>query len=132
MDEDHEEPMAKVAGKLIQAKEIAENLGAPTTFSGFGSSEEPANTDPVYNLRQLVKEQYKSEIKHKKTQKGGFLPLVPIATAAAGALAAKITSELFDFVKKKLNSSGSGVNIPNHKTKDQKIQFMKEFINCIK
>ena len=58
--------------------------------------------------------------------------MVPIATAAAGALAAKITSEPFDFVKKKLNSSGSGVNIPNHKTKDQKIQFMKEFINCIK
>ena len=103
MNNDHEEPMARVAGKLIQAKETAEKLGAPTTFSGFGTSEEPENTDPVYKLRQLVKEQYKSEIKHKKTQKGGFLPFVPIATAAAGALAAKITSERYAFVKKKIS-----------------------------
>ena len=93
------------------------------------SSEEPENTDPVYKLRQLVKEQYKSEIKHKKTQKGGFLPLVPIATAAAGALAAKITSELYDFLKKKISG---GVNIPNHKTKKEQLEFLKEFINRLK
>ena len=34
-------------------------------YSGFGTSEEPENSDPVYKLRQLVKEQYKSEIWNK-------------------------------------------------------------------
>ena len=89
--------MGAISSKLIAGKKKLEEMGMDTKiYSGFGTSEEPDNTDPVYKLRQLVKEQYKSEIKHKKTQKGGFLPLVPIATAAAGALAAKITSELYD------------------------------------
>ena len=70
-------------------------------YSGFGTSEEPENNDPMARLRFLAQE-YKAEVKHKKTRKGGFLPLVPIATAAAGALAAKITSELYDFLKGKL------------------------------
>ena len=56
------------------------------------------------------------------------LPLVPIATAAVRALAAKITSELYDFVKKKL-TSGSGIKIPNHKTKKEKLEFLKEIVN---
>ena len=67
-------------------------------------------------------------MKHEKTQKGGFLPLVPIATAAVGALTAKITAELYDFVKKKL-TTGSGIKIPNHKTRQQKIEFIKEIVN---
>ena len=124
MYNDHEEPMAKVPGKLIQAKETAEKLGASTTFSGFGTSEEPENSDPVARLRFLAQQEYKAEVKHKKTQKGDFLPLVPIATAAVGALAAKITSELYDFVKKKL-TSWSGIKIPNHKTKKRKIRIYK-------
>ena len=74
MNNDYEEPMARVAGKLIQAKETAEKLGAPTTFSGFGTSKEEENTDPVYKLRQLVKEQYKSETKNKKAQRGRYTP----------------------------------------------------------
>jgi len=53
--------------------------------------------------------------------------LVPIATAAAGALAAKITPELYDFVKKKI--SGSGVKIQNHKTKKEQLEFLKDVIN---
>ena len=88
-------------------------------YSGFGTSEEPENTDPVYKLRQLVKEQYKSEIKHKKTQKGGIVPIIaPLAVGAITAIGSKIASELYDFVKKKL-SSGAGVKIPNYKTKKE-------------
>ena len=130
MNNDHEEPMAKVAGKLIQAKETAEKLGASTTFSGFGTSEEPENSDPVARLRLLAQQEYKADVKKdkRKVQKGGFLPLVPIATGAVGALAAKITSELYDFVKTKL-TSGSGIKIPNHKTKKEKLEFIKEIVN---
>ena len=101
MNNDHEEPMAKVAGKLIQAKENAEKLGAPTTFSCCGASEEPENTDPLARLRHLVKEQYKHETKHKKTQKGRFI-LAPIAVGAVTAIDSKIASELYDFVKKEI------------------------------
>ena len=69
MNNDHEEPMAKVAGKLIQAKETAEKLGASTTFSGFGTSEEPENSDPVARLRLLAQQEYKAEVK-KRQEKG--------------------------------------------------------------
>ena len=66
MDNDHEEPMAKVAGNLIQAKETAEKLGASTTFSGFGTSKEPENNDPVARLRRLAQQEY--ILKSKKTR----------------------------------------------------------------
>ena len=130
MDNDYQEPMAKVAGKLIQAKETAEKLGAPTTFSGFGTSEEEEISDPVARLRNLVEQEYKSETKHKKTQKGGFI-LAPLAIGAATAIGSKLAGELYDFVKKKL-TSGSGIKIPNHKTRQQKIEFIKEFIIRLK
>ena len=129
MDRDTTEPMAPVAGRLIQAKEIAEKLGAPTTFSGFGTEQEPENADPVARLRQIVSAQYKTEAKNnnRKVQRGGFLPLIPIATAVASAIAGKLASELFDFVKSKV--TGSGVKVPHYKTKRQRIEFLKEVVN---
>ena len=116
--------MGAVSSKLSAGKKKLEEMEMDTVqYSGFGASEEPENSDPIARLRILAQQEYKAEVKHKKTQKGGFLPLVPIATAAAGALAAKITSELFDFVKKKI--SGSGVKIPNHKTKKEQLVFQR-------
>jgi len=131
-DSKDEPIMGPIASKLIAGKKKLEEMGMDTKiYSGFGTSEEPENTDPVYKLRQLVKEQYKSEIKHKKTQKGGFI-LAPLAIGAATAIGSKIASELYDFVKKKIISSGSGVKIPNHKTKKEQLDFLKEFINRLK
>ncbi len=137
MKHDHEEPMAPVAGKLIQVKEMAEKMGAPTTFSGFGKNTEhetSENVDPVAKLRSLVKEQYKSELKKEnnnknKVQKGGFIPIIPVATAVVSTIASKLASELYDFLKKKITSSGSGTKIPYHRTKKEKIQFIKDIVD---
>ena len=98
-------------------------------FSGMGTSEEPENTDPVYKLRQIVKEQYKTENKHKKAQKGGFAFLAPVAIAGLSTIAGKLSGDIYDWLKKKV--TGSGMKIPYHKTRAQKIQFMKEFINSM-
>ena len=118
-----------VSSKLIAGKKKLEEMGMDTKiYSGFGTSEEPENNDPVARLRLLDVQECKAE--KKKVQKGGFLPLIPIATAASGALAAKITSELYDFVKKKI--SGSGIKIPNHKTKKEQLEFIKECIIRLK
>ena len=129
MDQDTEEPMAPIAGKLIQIKETGEKLGLPTTFSGFGKKEEES-TDPCYRLRSLVKEQYKNEAKQenkKKVQKGGFLiPLIPLATTALSALIAKAVPDIYDFIKSKI--SGSGYKM-NHKTLKDKKLFLKDFAN---
>ena len=131
MNRDHEEPMAPIAGKLIRLKETAEKLGAPTTFSGFGVAEEEEIIDPCQKLRDLVKSEYKTEKKgKKKLQKGGILPaLIPIAIAIGSALAGKITNDVYDFVKKKV--TGGGHKMPNHKTKKEKVEFLKDFINNI-
>ena len=130
MDQDTEEPMAPIAGKLIQIKETGEKLGLPTTFSGFGKKEESENSDPCYRLRSLVKEQYKNEAKQenkKKVQKGGFLiPLIPLATTALSALIAKAVPDIYDFIKSKI--SGSGYKM-NHKTLKDKKLFLKDFAN---
>ena len=54
MDQDQEEPMAPIAGKLIQLKKAGEQIGVlPTTsFTGFGSDQRPS--DPIFKLRQLA------------------------------------------------------------------------------
>ena len=62
MNHDYEEPMAPIAGKLIKAKRLGEQVGIlpTTTFSGFGTSEEEI-IDPVAKLRELAKKEYKVE-----------------------------------------------------------------------
>ena len=98
-------------------------------YSGFGTSEEPENIDPVARLRLLAQQEYKADVKKdkRKVQKGGFI-LAPLAIGAATAIGSKLAGELYDFVKKKL-TSGSGIKIPNHKTRQQKIEFIKEIVN---
>ena len=83
MNNDNEEPMAPIAGKLIQLKKIGEQLGAPTTFSGFGATdnEKIKKADPFFKLKQLVQEHYKTEERKErkhKIQKGGVAPLLAI------------------------------------------------------
>ena len=127
MDRDREEPMAPVAGALIQTKESLEKAGLMDTkrFSGFGM-------DPTARLKELVKQKYTiqdiEEKKNKKRlQKGGVLPLVAIGTAAAGAVAGMIVGDIYEYIKKKI--SGHGYEIPNHRTRKEKREFM---INLLK
>ena len=122
--------MGAVSSKLIAGKKKLEESGLlnTTQFSGFGASEEEEISDPVARLRNLVEQEYKSETKHKKTQKGGFI-LAPLAIGAATAIGSKLAGEIYDFVKKKLISSGNGVKIPNHKTKKEQLEFLKDVIN---
>ena len=126
--------VGNIASKLIATKEGLEKAGVMNTktFSGFGKQEEES-TDPVQRLRDLVKEQYKNESKQenkKKVQKGGIFPLVPIGIAVGSAIASKLAGDLYDWIKSKVTSSGSGYKM-NHKTKKQKIEFIKDFINTI-
>ena len=60
MNQDNEEPMAPIAGKLIATKKTLEQVGVlPTTvFEGFGK-EKQKSTDPAARLRKLVKAEYK-------------------------------------------------------------------------
>ena len=131
MKYDYEEPMAPIAGKLIQTKEFMEKTGVlPTkTFSGFGEE----SADPTFKLKQLVKEKYMADEKvdrrKKKIQKGGVLPLLPIGVAVASAIAGKLASDLYDFVKKKI--TGKGYAVPNHRTRNQKKQFLLDVIKQI-
>ena len=81
--------------------------------------------DPTLKLKELINEKYKKELKNKKFITGGILPLVAIGTAAAGALAGKITIELYDFLKKKL--TGKGIEF-NHTTHNEKKLFLQDFL----
>ena len=123
--------MGKISSKLIATKKGLEKIGMDTkTFSGFGAEEEI--NDPVAKLRELVKDEYKTESKHKKmkTQKGGILPaLIPVGIAIASAVGSKLAGDLYDFIKGKL--TGGGYKVPNHKTKKKKVQFVKEVVNSI-
>lgn len=121
--------MGKISSKLIATKEGLEKAGLMDTkrFSGFGAEEGSENADPVARLRVLVQEQYKKDTKKDKIQKGGVLPLVPIGIAVASALAGKLSGDLYDWIKSKI--TGSGMKVPYHKTKKQKIQFIKEVVN---
>ena len=63
MNQDTDEPMAPIAGKLIQLKKkTGEQLGVlPTTkFSGFGLDTESERSDPTARLKALVEEKYKT------------------------------------------------------------------------
>ena len=63
----------------------------------------------------------------KKPQDGGFIPiLAPLAVGALTAIGSKITSELYDFIKKKF--SGGSIKF-NHKSNIEKRDFM---INLLK
>ena len=112
--------VGKLSSKLIQTKKNLEqhNLLDSRRFSGFGksgtseTSETSENSDPVAKLRAMVQTKYKKELKHDRKQRGGFLPLAAIATAAAGALASKLVGDLYEYVKKKF--SGKGYTVPNH------------------
>ena len=105
MNEDTEEPMASIAGKLIQLKKTGEKLGVlpSTTFSGFGVSnnEKTEKSDPIFKLRQMVKDQYKTEERKHKIQKGGVAPLLAIGLPVLGSLASEIVKDLYGIVKKK-------------------------------
>ena len=120
--------MGKIAANLIDKKEKLEKASIIDSkrFSGFGLKK----NDPVAKLHELVAKNYKNEIKkenHNKIQKGGFIvPLVPIAVAGLSALAAKLTNDLYDFVKRKI--SGKGIHM-NHKLHSEKRDFL---INLLK
>ena len=99
-------------------------------FSGFGAEPEQENSDPVARLRRLVNEQYNSETKKdkRKIQRGGVVPaLIPIGVAIASALGSKAISDIYDWIKSKV--TGSGVKVPYHKTKRQRIEFLKDVVN---
>ena len=120
----------KISSRLIQAKKGLEQTGImdTKTFSGFGAEEE--NNDPVARLRALAKKEYKVEKQSKsKPIKGGILPLVPIGIAIASAIGSKLAGDLYDFIKSKV--TGGGYKVPHHKTKKQKVQFVKEVVNNI-
>ena len=86
-------------------------------------------SDPVYRLRQLANEHHKKEIKDTlKVQRGGFAILAPLAVGALTAIGSKLSSELYDFVKKRISGNGYKVN---HRTKKQKREFLKQFFNAL-
>ena len=70
MRHDTEEPMAKIAGKLIEVKEQLEknNLLSTKHFEGFGKS------DPAARLRKAYMNEYKKRIKNTKKEDLYFLP----------------------------------------------------------
>ena len=127
--------MGNIASKLIATKEGLEKSGIMDTkrFSGMGAEKEEESTDPVQRLRDLVKQAYKNESKQENKKqiqkKGGFLPLIPLATTALSALIAKVVPDIYDFIKSKI-SSGSGYKF-NHKTRKQKVDFLTNIINKI-
>jgi len=73
MNNDNEEPMAKVAGKLIQTKKFLEenNLLDTKNFEGFGSKKKK-NIDPAIRLRKAYSTQ-KNTSTNNHRQKGGFV-----------------------------------------------------------
>ena len=131
MNEDNEEPMAPIAGKLIELKKTAEQLGAPTTFSGFGATdnEKIKKADPIFKLKQLLQEHYKTEERKErkqKIQKGGIGPLLAIGLPVLGALASEIVKDIYGVVKKKM----FGGKLKHKSLKTQKF-FLKYFVNSI-
>ena len=54
---------------------------------------------------------------------------VAAASALAGKVGQKFGEDLYNWVRKKI--TGSGVKIPYHRTKHQKIQFIKDVVNKI-
>ena len=80
---------------------------------------ESERSDPTARLKALV----------IKSQKGGIAFLGPMAVAAASALAAKLTDSLYDWIKGKIQ--GHGIKVKHHKTKQQRIKYLKDFINSI-
>ena len=99
-------------------QELIAGLSDTKVIEGCGS-------DPAARLREMVHDQYNK--KKKRNQRGGILPIVAaIGTAAATALASKIVADLYEVLKKKL--SGSGLRQINHRTKNEKKQFLIEFL----
>ena len=134
--------MGPIASKLIQTKENLEKAGMDTKrFSGFGTEtclrDTCANhaSDPVARLRQLARKHYNKQQRtvdkkdpQNKLIKGGIGPLAAIAIPALGALAGKLTSDLYDFVKRKI--TGSGVKM-NHKTQKDQKEFLLNLIKHV-
>jgi hypothetical protein len=132
------EPMASVAGKLIQTKKALEKAHILPTkvFEGFGEEEE--NNDPTFRLKQLALKQTKllnkpsskkRKMKIQKSQDGGLLPLAPILVGAIGALAGKVLGDIYSKIKDKI--TGNGFDMGNYKTDAQKSQQMKKLIKHI-
>jgi len=97
-------------------------------FSGFGENGPDEKSDPVAKLREIVQKKYKKEIRQDK-QKGGLIPLVPIAVAALSAIAGKVAGDIYDFVKKKIQ--GKGYKVPHHRTNHEKKAFLLQVIRNI-
>ena len=66
-----------------------------------------------------------SEI-HAIKNEGGMIPLIPIAVGALGAPAGHVLSNIYDAVKERI--TGTGYNIPHHKTDKQKRDFLIQFL----
>ena len=118
------ERMAPLAGSLISTKKYLEKdfQALPTTiFEGFGAE----SNDPAFRLRALVNENYKKE----KKQKGGLIPLIPIAATALGMLSGKNLQDIYSVIKKKV--TGSGIKM-NHKNNNDKKEFILDIIKQIK
>ena len=130
--------VGRIASNLIDKKEKLEKAGILDTkkFSGIGINE---SHDPTLKLKQLINEKYKNEnhktrnnkiIKHR-SQTGGIIPLaalIPVGIAALGTLAGKVTSDIYDFVKRKIK--GSGIKM-NHKSHNDKKEFLLQLIKHI-
>ena len=137
MKQDPDEPMAKIASKLISTKRTLErsHILPTTVFEGFGANqdddEEPS--DPAARLRDLVKHKYKKElkrdhtlIKHKREQSGGFAQiLVPIAASVLATLAGKVYDTIRDRIK------GKGYDLPHIKNKDETHDFVVKLLKHI-
>ena len=104
MNNDNEEPMAKVAGKLIQTKKFLEqnNLLDTKIFEGFGSKRN--KNDPAARLRKTYINDYITKKKNNnKHQKGGFVISVWLATTLIAG-GAKITESLINHLLNLLHS----------------------------
>ena len=137
MKQDPDEPMAKIASKLISTKRTLErsHLLPTRVFEGYGANQddEEESSDPALRLRELVKERYKKElkrdhkiIKHKRDQSGGFAQiLVPIAASVLATLAGKVYDTIRDRIK------GKGYDLPHLKNKDEKHDFVVKLLKQI-
>ena len=123
MNNVNEEPMAKVAGKLIQTKKFLEhnNLLDTKNFEGFGKKK---NIDPALRLRKGYATQRNTN-GHRKQQKGGFvLPAWLAAMLIAGGV--KVTGKVIDYISDK--TQGKGIDIHKLKISDRK-KFLREILN---
>ena len=62
--------------------------------------------------------------------KGGLGLFTMVALPAVGALSGAILTDIYKFVKKKI--TGSGINIPSHKSNSDKKDFLIEILKHIK